>query len=68
MANIERLMANIEPAMAKIEIAMADITSRYGGNYLGMAEIVWIWRKLFRASRTGISGIALKSEAGRNLC
>jgi len=48
MAIIKRPMANIEPAMAKIEISMADITSRYGGNSLGMAEIVLIWRKLSR--------------------
>ena len=50
MAIIERPMANIEPAMAEIKISMANITSRYGGDFLGMAEIVLIWRKLSRAN------------------
>jgi hypothetical protein len=71
MANIPKLMAiikcpmaNIEAAMAKIETSMANITSRYGDNSQDMAEIVLIWRKLSQASRTGMAGIALKSEAG----
>jgi len=50
-AIIKRPMANIEPAMAEIEISMADITSRYGGNFLGMAKTVLILRKLSRVTQ-----------------
>jgi hypothetical protein len=41
MANIASPMANIRSFMADTETLMAKITSRYGENYSGMAEILW---------------------------
>jgi hypothetical protein len=45
MAEIETTMVKIKRPMAKIAAAMANITSPYGDNYLGMAEIVGVNRQ-----------------------